>query len=182
MTQALRAWNLMINIEHNKMPIHWYLMNSVNSKPYQAEWDACTNLSTTQCRPNSWTLQFSELDWVRAARTRAPSATNYDVYASRGKILQSPGPKCNGAGSSKPSIFRIMDSPRPVKWLHHCSELIYDSNIPSTCSKAMGCWFTQQATESDKGLSTLNSSNLSCTLTLLIILLNRSLRFMPCPW
>jgi hypothetical protein len=117
MTQALRAWNLMINIEHNKMPIHWYLMNSVNSKPYQAEWDACTNLSTTQCRPNSWTLQFSELDWVRAARTRAPSATNYDVYASRGKILESPDPKCNGAGCSRPSTLLIMDWPRPGKYL-----------------------------------------------------------------
>jgi hypothetical protein len=60
-------------------------------------------------------------NWVRAARTRAPSATNYDVYASHRKILKSPGPKCNGAGSSRPSTFRIMDSPRPGKWVLHCS-------------------------------------------------------------
>jgi hypothetical protein len=33
-----------------------------------------------------------EVDCVGAARTRAPAATNYDVYASRRKILESPGP------------------------------------------------------------------------------------------
>jgi len=51
-----------------------------------------------------------------AARTRAPAATNYDVYASRRKILESPGPKCNEASSSRPSAFWIMDAPRPGKW------------------------------------------------------------------
>jgi hypothetical protein len=50
-----------------------------------------------------------------AARTRAPAATNYDVYASRRKILESPGPKCNGADFSRPSTFWIMDTPRPGK-------------------------------------------------------------------
>jgi hypothetical protein len=73
------------------------------------------------------TLGFN---WVRAARTRAPSATNYDVYASRRKILQSPGPKCNGAGSSRPSTFWIMDSPRPGKCVHCCSEGFCTSDLP----------------------------------------------------
>jgi hypothetical protein len=72
-------------------------------------------------------------NWVRAARTRAPSATNYDVYASRRKILKSPGPKCNGAGSSRPSTFRIMDSPRPGKWVPHCSEGSCTSDLPVFC-------------------------------------------------
>jgi hypothetical protein len=54
---------------------------------------------------------------VRAARTWAPAATNYDVYASRREILESPNPKCNGAGSSRPSTLRIMDTPRPGKWI-----------------------------------------------------------------
>jgi hypothetical protein len=53
--------------------------------------------------------------WEEAARTRALAVTNYDVYASRGKILESPGPKCNGASSSRPSTSWIMDTPRPGK-------------------------------------------------------------------
>ena len=92
------------------------------------------------------------LQWSRAARTRAPSA-----------------PKCNGAGFSRPSTFRIMDTPRPGKWVHHLLKLIYHSNTPSACSNAMGCWSTQQVTDSYKCLSSLNSSNLSCTPTLLVL-------------
>jgi hypothetical protein len=34
--------------------------------------------------------------------------TNYDVHALRGEMLESPGPKCNGAGSSRPSTSLIM--------------------------------------------------------------------------
>ncbi len=111
-----------------------YLMTSVNSRSHQGEWDAYTDFTTAQCRPKSWTFQFSNLDWVRAARTRAPSATNYDVYASRGKILESPGPKCNGASSSKLSTFWIMDAPRPGKWdadLHRRALFSLSSSIPS---------------------------------------------------
>jgi hypothetical protein len=62
------------------------------------------------------TTPFDFMNFLEgAARTRAPTATNSDVYASRRKILQSPGPKCNGAGSSRPSALWIMDTPRPGK-------------------------------------------------------------------
>ena len=65
---------------------------------------------------------------VRAARTRAPAAINYDVYASRGKILELPGPRCNGASASTPSTFRIMDRPRPGKCVaRHPFRFIYSS-------------------------------------------------------
>ena len=50
-----------------------------------------------------------------AARTRAPAATNYDVHALRGEMLDLPCPRCNGDSRSRPSTFLIMDRPRPGK-------------------------------------------------------------------
>lgn len=63
---------------------------------------------------NSFHLKYVE---EAAARTRAPTDTNYDVYAFRRKILESPSPKCNGGSSSRLSTFRITDTPRPGKWV-----------------------------------------------------------------
>jgi hypothetical protein len=83
------------------------------------------------------------LNWVRAARTRAPAATNYDVYASRRKILESPGPKCNGAGSSRPSTFWIMDTPRPGKCLIQLPSAILWSPDALLASTHMGYCFSQ---------------------------------------
>jgi len=83
-------------------------------------------------------LQFGVSSWVGAARTRAPAATNYDVHALRREMLESPGPKCNGASSSRPSTFRIMDWPRPGKYRSPLRHAYFNADSSAQLPTAMG--------------------------------------------
>ncbi len=75
---------------------------------------------------------------VGAARTRAPAATNYDVHAPRRKMLGSPAPKCNGAGSPRPSAILTTDRPRPGKYVDRVVLSILYFFISGVAPKFMG--------------------------------------------